>query len=202
MLVIRGLSLSSSRLMTAQLTAHDPTTLALLKASCLLYIVELSFTCDEFYNTALLKKMSQHHFLVASLLTEGWKIALAPVPPLLPKHLQWNPPPSIPLLTPDQPPPRSPACALTAPPTSLARYVYILLFTHSCIIHKNIPILLEALSVPRDTSHSLLTALSVHTVRSSDSIIRTRRLLERNPSTFARPALYRPHPFAPSHDPP
>ena len=33
MLVIHGLSLSSSRLMTAQLTAHDPTTLALLKAS-------------------------------------------------------------------------------------------------------------------------------------------------------------------------
>ena len=38
MLVIQGLSLSSSRLITAQLTAHDPTTLttlALLKASCL-----------------------------------------------------------------------------------------------------------------------------------------------------------------------
>ena len=146
--------------------------------------------------------MSQHHYLVASLLAEGWKIALAPVPPPLPKHLQWNPPPSVPLIAPDQPPPRSPACALTAPPTSLARYVHILLFTHSCIIPKNIPVLLEALSVPSDASHSLLTALSVHTVRSSDSVIRTRRLLERNPSTFARPALYRPRPFAPSHDPP
>ena len=202
MLVIRGLSLSSSRLITAQLTAHDPTTLASLKASCLLYIVELSYTCDEFYNTALKKKMSQHHHLVGSLLAEGWKIAPAPVPSPLPIHLQWNPPPSIPLLAPDLPPPRSPACALTAPPTSLARYVHILLFTHSCIIPKNIPILLDALSVPRDAAHSLLTALSVHTVRSSDSVIRTRRLLERNPATFARPALYRPRPFAPTHDPP
>ena len=38
MLVIQGLSLSSSCLMTAQLTAHDPTTLVFLKASCPLYI--------------------------------------------------------------------------------------------------------------------------------------------------------------------
>jgi hypothetical protein len=71
MLVIRGLSLSPSRLTTAQLTAHDPTTLASLKASWLLYIVELSYTCDEFYNTALKKKMSQHHHLVGSLLAEA-----------------------------------------------------------------------------------------------------------------------------------
>ena len=92
MLVIQGLSLSSSRLTTAQLTEHDPTTLALLKASCLLYryIVELSFTCNEFYNTALERKMSHHHYLVTYLLAEGWKIAPAPVPPsllYLSKHL-------------------------------------------------------------------------------------------------------------------
>ena len=77
MLVIQGLSLSSSRLITAQLTAHDPTTLALLKASCLLYIVELSFTCDEFYNTALKKKC--HNTTTSSALSLQ-KVGKLPLP--------------------------------------------------------------------------------------------------------------------------
>ena len=34
-----------------------------------------------------------------------------------------------------------------------------------------------------------------------ECVIRTRRLLERSPATFARPPPYRPRPFAPSHDP-
>ena len=208
LLIIKGLSLSSSRDLSALLTQHDPATIASLKASCRLYIAELSFTCDEFYNRALAKKKSQHYFLIASLLSEGWIINTAPVPPSLPDHLQWIPPPSIPLLAPDQPPIRTPASTLSTSPTYLARYVHILLFTHSCIIPQNIQVLLDALSVPRFDSHTLLNALAMHTVRSTDSIVRTRRFLERDPSTFSRPPLFRTlhsahqHPTAHHHDPP
>ena len=58
-----------------------------------------------------------------------------------------------------------------------------------------------ALSVPPDASHTLLNALAMHTVRSTDSIIRTRRWLERDPATFSRPPLFHTRPSAHQHYP-
>ena len=58
--------------------------------------------------------------------------------------------------------------------------------------------LLTALAVPSSAQHSLLCALSIHTVRSTYGIVCLRRRLERDPHTFSpsppRPSATRKRP--------
>ena len=200
LLIFHGLSITDYTRLAPVLASHDPTTLAHLRSTCLLYIVELTYTSDEAYNFTLHKKYTQHHLLISLLLRDGWRIASAPVPEPLPSHLQWTPPPPIPSVSPSAPPSRLPPVTTDSPPSHLARFVHILIFTHSCTLPLTLVPLLQAMRVPAAASHTLLCSLAVHTVRSSDSIVRTRRRIERDPFTFSRTPLHRS--FSHLHDPP
>ena len=100
MLVIQGLSLSWSSRASHDGATHHSTRLCRIgfPEGCLLsQHRRMNYPLPVMnYTTRPLRERNHNTtlFLVASHLSEGWKIAL----------------PSIPLLAPDQPPPRSPSC--------------------------------------------------------------------------------------------
>ena len=117
LLIFHGLPITDYTRLAPLLASHDPTTLAHLRSTCLLYIVGLTYTSDEAYNLTLHKKTTQHHLLISLLLRDGWRIASAPVPKPLPSHLQWTPPP-IPSVSPSVPPSRIPPVCYRFPTLS------------------------------------------------------------------------------------
>ena len=209
MLIIKGLDLSTFDSLSPLLSALDPSTLASLKSTCTIHLVELAYTSDDSYNHTLLKKKSQHFFLASLLLAAGWTLASTVSPPPLPPHLQAQTPPPIPLIQPctGSPPPPPPTTVQPSPIT-LASHVHILILTHSCTLSRSIQALLTAFSIPHDASHSLLSSLSIHTVRSTHAIVTARRHIERTTNTFFHPPSRRSPTFPPApaiprtHDPP
>ena len=205
-LIVQGLDVTSFHTLSPLLDHLDPPTLASLKSSCTLHLVELTFTSDDSYNQTLLTKKSQHFFLASLLLDAGWSLATTVPPPSLPQHLQTHTPPPIPLVPTCMPSPPLPPTAPATSPTTLASRVHILILTHSCTLSRSIQALLSAFSIPSAASHSLLSSLSIHTVRSAHAIVTARRHIERNTTAFLHPS--RPHTFPPTpavlrtHDPP
>ena len=149
MLIFHGLSLSRFSSISTLLSTHDPTTIAELKASCILHVVELTHTADAAYNDTILSKRAQHHALVAALLADKWTLATSITPPpSLPNHLQFCPPPLIPTISAISPPSLLPPVSLSSPPTSLSHHVHILILTHSCTLSRTISVFLTTLLVP------------------------------------------------------
>ena len=204
LLVIHGLSLAKYHSLSPLLALHDPHTIASLKSSCVLHPVELTYTSDDNYNQSLLSKKSQHYFLLSLLLDAGWTLPTTVPPPPLPPHLQTHPPPPVPLVSTLPTTTKLPPTVLASPPPSLAHHIHIIILTHSCTLSRSLQSLLTIFSIPSHASHSLLCALSIHTVRSSHAIVTTRRHLERDPTTFLHHSARSTPPFRVNrtHDPP
>ena len=180
MLIIHGLDMPTFHACSLLLATLDSATLTALKSTCTIHLVELTYTSDDSYNQTLHKKKSQHFYLASLLLNAGWTLANTVSPPPLPPHLQAHPPPSIPHVQPsDTPHPPPPPTALQPSPITYASRVHILILTHSCTLSCSILALLTAFSVPHTACHTLLTALSIHTVRSTYAIVTARRHIER-----------------------
>jgi len=137
------------------------------------HIIELGYTSDATYDHALSRKLTQHNRLASHLLSAGWSLASSPNPPALPDAHADDPP------TPDPLPPQLPHNI-----PDFSHHVHIFLLSTSGVIYRPADTLCSILGIPPSEITDVLRSLHCLTIRFLDTIIKTRRRLEHDPTTF------------------